>query len=270
MELTPAAFCILLLSVFDLEIASARYLGSFQNKDCFQPCLGGKFEPVCGSDGRTYDNACFLNQSACEDPYLKLEHTGFCKRAICIKLEQRQNPSTVFRRLHQTRSGLQRFFHLRFNRDTSGDEMRLASVLINVTLLVMVGTASGGRLFWNDESDTECPMVCTKELMPVCASDGSTYGNDCAFDIAKCRDPSLFKLHAGPCSRGPENRLCRPNPNCSERNNQVCGSDGKIYDSPCQLFYQACFQPDLTMIQFPPCGAIVDSLYYEAFDNPME
>ncbi|EEY60569.1 protease inhibitor Epi5 [Phytophthora infestans T30-4] len=45
----------------------------------------------------------------------------------------------------------------------------------------------------------ECDDNCQRDLMPVCGSDGATYGNDCLLDFAHCENSTITKLHDGKC-----------------------------------------------------------------------
>ncbi|KAK8721679.1 hypothetical protein OTU49_012698, partial [Cherax quadricarinatus] len=46
---------------------------------CLQACAL-VIDPVCGTDGNTYSNSCFLDIEACENPHLNLriDHNGPC------------------------------------------------------------------------------------------------------------------------------------------------------------------------------------------------
>ncbi|XP_047992440.1 bdellin B-3-like [Leguminivora glycinivorella] len=43
------------------------------------------------------------------------------------------------------------------------------------------------------------PCVCTREMRPVCGSNGETYHNNCLFECAATSIPSLRVIHRGMC-----------------------------------------------------------------------
>ncbi|KAH3869346.1 four-domain proteases inhibitor-like [Dreissena polymorpha] len=56
------------------ECASVRARGII----CTTPWCWPVHEPVCGSDGRTYENVCELNNAMCDNEHLKVQHRGPC------------------------------------------------------------------------------------------------------------------------------------------------------------------------------------------------
>ncbi len=46
---------------------------------------------------------------------------------------------------------------------------------------------------------SECPSICQLDYSPVCGTDGETYGNSCALEVAACKNSEIKKAHDGEC-----------------------------------------------------------------------
>ena len=46
---------------------------------------------------------------------------------------------------------------------------------------------------------SECPSICQLDYTPVCGTDGETYGNSCALEVAACKNSEIKKAHDGEC-----------------------------------------------------------------------
>jgi hypothetical protein len=89
----------------------------------------------------------------------------------------------------------------------------------------------------------ECPKACPAIVMPVCASNGKTYNNDCVFNIEKCKtnDTLLTIVKTGECSgSGAGTPECSKEFACLDVEDPVCGSNGVTYSNDCVLQKAQC------------------------------
>ncbi|XP_017768803.1 PREDICTED: serine protease inhibitor dipetalogastin-like [Nicrophorus vespilloides] len=75
----------------------------------------------------------------------------------------------------------------------------------------------------------------TENRVEVCGSDGVSYKNQCLFNFAVKRNPSLRKRHDGKCEDSVKSARNGP---------MVCGTDGKLYD-PSNFLAQQSVRPQL-------------------------
>ncbi|CAH0725523.1 unnamed protein product, partial [Brenthis ino] len=72
------------------------------------------------------------------------------------------------------------------------------------------------------------PCVCTRNMKPVCGSDGETYSNECMLRCQKETKPDLTLVRPGACDEEP---ICF----CTFEFNPICGTNGVTYSNECSL-----------------------------------
>ncbi|XP_017771728.1 PREDICTED: serine protease inhibitor dipetalogastin-like [Nicrophorus vespilloides] len=99
-----------------------------------------------------------------------------------------------------------------------------------------------------------CP--CTREYIPVCASNGITYGNKCTFKCAQRTDADLRIVYEGVCKVG---RIERPRECiCPAVILPVC-TDRGTFDNSCQVSCYNQIHPGnpATILYRGECGEIM-------------
>uniref|UniRef100_A0A8D9EBI7 Agrin n=1 Tax=Cacopsylla melanoneura TaxID=428564 RepID=A0A8D9EBI7_9HEMI len=186
-------------------------LSSSRNPECVcgETC-SLEFNPVCGSDGKTYSNECALRQESCKHGRsLRIIYRGKC--------ESGENPCG------NTRCGYGEQCHV--------NHMGVADCLCPSECPLIVRPVCGSD---NVTYDSMCHLIqtaCVRKQKILlthhgpCGDAGPCFPNPCRND-AHC-----VVRHGKP--------VCKC-PICSSEYNPVCGSDGISYENECKLNLEAC------------------------------
>jgi len=102
------------------------------------------------------------------------------------------------------------------------------------------GAGGGDKAAKSPTSSDDCPRFCTKIYLPVCGTNGKTYGNDCELKMDACVNPTekIGIAHSGKCKQLSSGAQC--NIMCLANYDPVCGSNGKTYSNECFLGVDNC------------------------------
>eukprot|EP00644_Phytophthora_capsici_P003693 jgi/Phyca11/511348/fgenesh2_kg.PHYCAscaffold_82_\ len=218
--------------------------------------------PVCGSNGVTYTNECFLLLADCDSPeFITKVHDGEC--GITTYPSTSGSGSTgcpdVCPAIYQPVCGSDGVTYsndcvLNYVTCTSGGAITLVSEG------ECPGSSNSGTSEAGSAGSSGCSDVCIEIWRPVCGSDGVTYANSCFLGIATCQDPSITQAHEGTCgSTGSEGSYETTSGStecsdvCIEIWRPVCGSDGVTYANSCFLGIVTCKDPSITQVHEGEC-----------------
>jgi len=219
LNLLFACFCSIAAVELIREKDDELYLNKFFCKLLSSNVLrcGFKYEPVCGTNNKTYTNYCYLAKASCQSSTkpLQLASHGKCESKECAPFcTEEYNPVCATNGV--TYSNKCYFEKALCEAIKKGEEK--------------FSIKHYGRC-------PECPKPCLKIYLPVCGSDGKTYSNMCELGNAQC----MARLAGKEVPEYAYNGKCQKCPKfCLKIYKPVCATDGKTYSNKCELEKAQC------------------------------
>ncbi|ROT63613.1 Kazal-type serine proteinase inhibitor 2 [Penaeus vannamei] len=231
--------CVLELAdcLSDEDITLAHPGACEANGEACDTVCSTNYDPVCGSDGATYPNLCELERASClSEEDITAAYEGECKDCG-FPCQDIYDP--VCGSDGATYPNL--------------CELERANCLSEEDIAM----AYPGEC---KVTPGNCNLGCPGNYDPVCGSDGVTYPNLCALEVADCLSDEDITLCE--CKDAAKDDCGFP---CPDNYDPVCGSDGATYPNLCELERASCLsEEDITAAyegECKDCGFPCQDIY---------
>uniref|UniRef100_A0A1I8F0Q1 Kazal-like domain-containing protein n=3 Tax=Wuchereria bancrofti TaxID=6293 RepID=A0A1I8F0Q1_WUCBA len=201
------------------------------NDACNMQCKPNNYQPVCASNGITYQNECELNNVICElnmqnhqwnwirndETKLELDYIGECCEEITGKCDENDNLSPICDSEGRTHNNICEY-----------EQMACLSQRRFQTNLTIQ--------YWDECCIDDCQREQTQ--MPLCDNTQTTHENWCKFRLAQCESHRRFNrtlqlAYIGECC------MITNDDNCTD-NNSICDTDGMTHRNLCTFHHKQC------------------------------
>ncbi|XP_017779297.1 PREDICTED: serine protease inhibitor dipetalogastin [Nicrophorus vespilloides] len=195
-------------------------------RHCRESCWRNA-RPTCGSDGKIYSNVCRMKSKNCG------KHVFEVPMAYCQEGQERTRSSLVCPSECPNEP----------ERPTCGSDGQIYKSECELKLLNCGSNKRVSKVDFEKCRNRlqKCLKIkCSNDPDPVCGTDARTYKNQCLLNLATCLK-GVQLAHLGNCTG-----LKEPNPcpdHCTDVGGEpICGSDGNVYRSQCDLKKETCGQ----------------------------
>lgn len=206
-----------------------------------------EYNPLCGSDGRTYSNECEFNCAKKFNRNLEIFKRGECDEINNLSANE-EDSACICQMINDPVCGSDGQTY------STECELNCAKKFNRNLEMFKKGECVEVRPV-KDEIEIN---ACTFIYQPLCGTDGQTYSNECVFNYQKKFNRNLEIFKHGECveiehlAANEEGEVCA----CPFIYTPLCGSDGVTYSNECEINCAMKYNRNLEIFKQGECTQI--------------